>query len=213
MEKIKKSVLENILKDESSESKLKESFRIFLPTRSNILEKIAICIVVMIPSYWTSHSYSTVVLFGNICDIMLNVSIALFGIIFTGFIFFQALLNDELLVMLIITKTKKKGMGKTKLEEVNTNFVSLMMLYIVAVIIDLVLTVTVPGIPQDFMLIPNVNFCNALSWFLIQLFYMFSAELIWRIVSFIHNIYQLFNAYAVSRIVKLVEIEEEDKKK
>lgn len=211
MEKVNGSVLENMLKDESSESKLKESFRVFRPTRSNFLEKFLIFTAVIIPSYLTSHTSDTVVLFGEICNIMLNVSIALFGIIFTGFIFFQALLNDELLVMLIITKTKKKGMGKSKLEEVNTNFVSLMMLYIVAVIIDLFLSITIPSIPHDFMLFQSINFCNILAWILIQLFYMFSAELIWRIVSFIHNIYQLFNAYAVSRIVKLVEIEEESK--
>ena len=213
MEKVKKSVLKSMLIDESSESRLKKSFRVLCPSRKNILEKVILGMAVLCPSYCISHSYNTVEIFGGICDIILNVSIALLGIIFTGFIFFQALLNDKLLVMLITTKTEKKSMGKTKLEEVNTNFVSLMMLYVVAVIINLFLAITVPCIPQDFMLFHNVKITNGLAWVLIQMFYMFSAELLWRIVSFIHNIYQIFNAYAVSRIMNLVEVVEEEERR
>lgn len=74
----------------------------------------------------------------------------------------------------------------------------------------MLLTIAVPCIPQDFMLFENEKICNAIAWLLIQIFYLFTAELIWRIVSFIRNIYQLFNAYAVSRIVKLVEVVDDE---
>lgn len=213
MASIKKSILENMLKDEKSEKKLVESFHVFLPTRNSIREKLIILIICIVPSYFTSHSYNTVVLFKDTCDVLLNVFIALFGIIFTGFIFFQALLNDELLILLITTKTKKKGMGKSKLEEVNDNFAFLMMLYLVAIMVSLILTIIIPCISSDFTLFLNIKFNNLLAWFLIQIFYMFSAELIWRMLSFIHNIYQLFKAYAVSRIVKLAEIEDDNDQK
>lgn len=210
MESIKKSVLENILKNESSEKKLLRSFCVFLPTKDNIKEKIIIFVLCLIPSYLVSHSYGVVTLFKDICNVMLDVFIALFGIIFTGFVFFQALLNDDLLIMLIIIKTKKKGTEKSKLEEVNTNFVFLMMLYVIAIIVSLFLTIIMPCIPNDFMLFSSMKLSSLFAWLLIQMFCIFSAELIWRILSFIHNIYQLFNEYAVSRIMKLVEIEEDN---
>ena len=208
MEKIKKSELRGLLKDKSSETIIKESFCVFIPTRKSICEKIILFSMMIIPSYLSSHSYNTVVLFGDISEILLNVFIALLGIVFTGFIFFQALLNDELLLVLVSTKDQKNG--KIKLEEININFVKLMMLYIVAVGVSLLLTIAVPCIPQDFMLFENEKICNAIAWLLIQIFYLFTAELIWRIVSFIRNIYQLFNAYAVSRIVKLVEVVDDE---
>ncbi len=210
MENVKKSVLEKLLKNEVSEKKLLESFSIFLPTKGNVCEKMVIFCICMVPSYLTSHSYCTVTLFESVCDGMLDVFLTLFGIIFTGFIFFQALLNDELLIMLIKTKAKNEKKEKSKLEEVNNNFVSLMMLYVIAIIISLVLTLIIPCIPADFTLFSNVAISNFFAWILIQIFYIFSAELIWRVLSFVHNIYQLFNAYAVSRIINLVIISEDD---
>ncbi len=199
-----------MLKDEASEKKLLKSFSVFLPTKGNICGKMIIFCMCMVPSYFTSHSYCTVILFGSVCDRMLDIFLTLFGIIFTGFVFFQALLNDELLIMLIKTKAKNEKKEKSKLEEVNNNFVSLMMLYVVAIITSLILTVIIPCIPIDFTLFSNIAFCNFFAWILIQIFYFFSAELLWRVLSFVHNIYQLFNAYAVSRIINLVSIKEDD---
>lgn len=210
MESVKKSLLRNMLKNESSERKLLTSFYVFIPTKNNWKEKIIMYVICLFIAYLTSHSYNTVELFNNVCNVMLDVFIALFGIIFTGFIFFQALLNDELLVMLITTSTKKKSMGKSKLEEVNTNFVYLMMLYITAIIVSLILTIIMPCISKDFAMFSNIKLCNFLAWMLTSIFYIFSAELLWRVLSFIHNIYQLFNAYAVSRINNLVDIEDDD---
>lgn len=206
MEKIGQDVLQRMLKEESSERRLLSSLYVFIPTRGNIKEKIIIFIAMIMPSYLASHVGNTVNLFGDICEIIFNVFISLFGIIFTGYIFFQALLNDELLIILANVKTEKKKAEETKLEEVNKNFVSLMMLYVLAIIISLILIIILPCIPEEFMIFPNnVTCCNSLAWALIQLFYVFTAELIWRVVSFIHNIYQLFNAYAASRLIKLEE--------
>ena len=141
---------------------------------------------------------------------MLNVFLSLFGILFTGYVFFQALLNDNLLIMLIISEAEKDRKEKSKLEEVNNRFVSLMVLYIIAIIISLTLTVIVPCIPEDFILLSNIQVSNVVAFILILMFYVFSAELLWRVLSFVRNIYLLFNAYAVSRLTDLVEIEEDD---
>ncbi len=85
-----------------------------------------------------------------------------------------------------------------------------MVLYIIAIIISLTLTVIVPCIPEDFILLSNIQVSNVVAFILILMFYVFSAELLWRVLSFVRNIYLLFNAYAVSRLTDLVEIEEDD---
>lgn len=208
MPQVKENVLKALLKNESSEKILLDSFQIFLPKQENIKEKSIIFGVCLIPSYLICCSSSIVTLFGSVCNIMLNVFLALFGIIFTGFVFFQALLNDRLLIMLITTKAGGKRKEKSKLEEINNNFVSLMMLYIIAIIISFFLNIIIPCIPTDFILMPNVKISNLLAWTLILVFYMFSGELIWRVLSFVRNIYILFNAYAVSRITDLIEVED-----
>lgn len=209
MPQVKENVLKALLKNESSEKILLDSFRIFLPKRDNIKEKSIIFGVCLIPSYLMSHSDNIVTLFGDVCGIILNVFLSLFGIIFTGFVFFQALLNDRLLIMLITTKAERKRKEKSKLEEINNNFVTLMMLYIIAIIISFLLTIVMPCIPTDFILVPNIKICNLFAWILILVFYGFTGELIWRVLSFIRNIYILFNAYAVSRITDLIEVEED----
>ena len=210
MIQVKESVLKALLKNESSEKILLNSFNIFLPNKKNLKEKGIIVRVCLFPSYFLICSHNIVSLFGNICDTMLNVFLLLFGILFTGYVFFQALLNDNLLIMLIISEAEKDRKEKSKLEEVNNRFVSLMVLYIIAIIISLTLTVIVPCIPEDFILLSNIQVSNVVAFILILMFYVFSAELLWRVLSFVRNIYLLFNAYAVSRLTDLVEIEEDD---
>lgn len=209
MPQVKENVLKALLNNYSSEKLLLDSFHIFLPNRGNIKEKSIIFGVCLIPSCLIINSNNIVTLFGNVCNTMLDVFLSLFGIIFTGFIFFQALLNDGLLIMLISTKAEKKRKEKSKLEEINNNFVSLMILYIIEIIIALFLNIIMPCIPTDFILVPNIKICNLLAWILILGFYMFSGELIWRVLSFIRNIYILFNAYAASRVTELMDIEED----
>lgn len=210
MIQVKESVLKALLKNESSEKILLNSFYIFLPSKKNIKEKSIMFGVCLLLSYFIIYSHNIVALFGNVCDIMLSVFLGLFGIIFTGFVFFQALLNDNLLIMLIISKAGKERKEKSKLEEVNNNFVSLMMLYIIAIIVSLMLTIIIPCIPEDFTLFSNVRISNLVALILVLMFYVFSAELLWRVISFVRNIYVLFNAYAVSRLTNLTEIKEDE---
>ena len=210
MIRVKESILKALLKNDSSENILLNSFYIFLPNKKNWKEKGIIFGVCLLPSCFMIYSHNIVELFGNVCNTLLSAFLSLFGIIFTGFVFFQALLNDNLLIMLIISEAEKDRKEKSKLEEVNNRFVSLMVLYIIAIIISLTLTVIVPCIPEDFILLSNIQVSNVVAFILILMFYVFSAELLWRVLSFVRNIYLLFNAYAVSRLTDLVEIEEDD---
>ena len=79
----------------------------------------------------------------NSISIFLNVSLTLFGIIFTGYAIFQALLSNKLTLSLFEdTSTSRDNMTKSKLQETNENFVCLMMLFIFGIILNIILNKT-----------------------------------------------------------------------
>lgn len=201
---MKESIVKNVeklAKVGTSEKRLISAFTIFKPTKRNWKKYLYILFLCGIPTYLISTSLETVSLFGEALDIIMDVILALFGIIFTGYAFFQALVNDELLLnMLEESNIKKK---KSKLQETNEFFVELMMLYVVSIMSLVVLRITISAIPDEFVLCNNSLWNNFIAAFLIELYFVFNAFILWETKSFIFNVFQLFNAHTVARVIEL----------
>ena len=146
----------------------------------------------------------------NSISIFLNVSLTLFGIIFTGYAIFQALLSNKLTLSLFEdTSTSRDNMTKSKLQETNENFVCLMMLFIFGIILNIILNIIIPVIPSNFCLFNNMTVNCVIAIILIDIFLYIMGVMIWRMVSFIGNIFHLFNAYAVSKLIEALNEEKE----
>ena len=151
-----------------------------------------------------------IVLVENSISIFLNVSLTLFGIIFTGYAIFQALLSNKLTLSLFEdTSTSRDNMTKSKLQETNENFVCLMMLFIFGIILNIILNIIIPVIPSNFCLFNNMTVNCVIAIILIDIFLYIMGVMIWRMVSFIGNIFHLFNAYAVSKLIEALNEEKE----
>lgn len=85
-----------------------------------------------------------------------------------------------------------------------------MMLFIFGIIINIILNILLPVIPPDFCLFKNRQLCCIISIILIDILLYMMGVILWRMVSFISNIYHLFNAYAVSRLIEALNDETDE---
>lgn len=103
------------------------------------------------------------------------------------------------------TKSKNEIQEKSKLQESNESFVECMMLNLLAVIISLLLNIIINSISNDFLMFDEKIFNDSLAITLMSFYFYFILTIIWEVKSFIFNIFQLFNAYAGTRVLKLTD--------
>ena len=209
MSTIKEEVVNNILKPSKSEKLFLKALSVYKISKENWVEKTVIFILCTIISIILAASPSTVSLVENSVSILLTVFLTLFGIVFMGYTIFQALLSNRLIINLFEnTEYDKKQIEKSKLQEANENFVYLMMLFILGIIINIILCIVIPVIPIYFCLFENIKLCTFIAAIFIDILLYFMGVIIWRMVSFVGNIFHLFNAYSVAKLIEALKEEE-----
>lgn len=209
MSNIKEEVINNILKSSRSEKLFIRALNVYKLNKQNIGEKSTIFLLCTIISIVLGISVNTVSLVTNSVSVLLNVFLTLFGIVFTGYAIFQTLLSDRLIINLFEdTIVDSNKIEKSKIQETNENFVCLMMLFIFGIIVNLFLNIIMPVIPIDYCLFDNIVICNFIASVLIDVLLYFMSIIIWRMVSFIGNIFHLFNAYSVARLIEALNKDE-----
>lgn len=205
------NVIEKMLQLEPSEKLVTEAFKSLKVKKKDRKSRwilIAICIV--LGSIIGIHS-STVPIFRECVDSILNVLLALFGIIFTGYALFQAFMNKKLLFQLLKdVKTEKNEEEKTRLQDINETFVYLMLLYIIDVIISLIIKIFLFCLSDDFLLFSSLIMNDIIAGIIIIGYFIFAGILLWRTVSFISSIFYLFNVYAVAQLLEVLDDELEN---
>ncbi len=208
MSEIKEETIENILKYSPSEKIFIKALSVYKIRKSNICENGIIILLCTLISIILGISTNTVSLFTNSVSIFLNVSLSLFGILFTGYAIFQTLLGNRLIIHLFEdTVISKNNITKSKLQETNENFVYLMMLFILGIIINIILNIIMPVIPSNFCLFNSIHLCNVVAIIFIDIFFYIMGVMVWRMVSFIANMFHLLNAYAVSKLLAALDEE------
>lgn len=208
MADIKPETVENILNSSPSEKLFIKALSVYKIRKTNIVENGIILLLCTIIAMILGKSVNIVALVGNTVSIFLNVSLTLFGIVFTGYAIFQTLLSNKLTLSLFEDNSLgKDNTPKSKLQETNENFVCLMMLFIFGIILNIVLNIIIPVIPSDFGLFNNMVTNLITAIILIDILLYIMGIMIWRMVSFIGNIFNLFNAYAVSKLIEALNEE------
>ena len=210
MGKINVDLLVKMLEPQSSARIMIESFENLKPTKKDVKKILLICLIAFIPAFLIGYSEDTVTIFGDSVEKINDVLLAIFGIVFTGYVFFQALINDELLIRMLNDKVEKNGKEKSKLQETNEEFVYLMMLCVFFVLLNLFLLLCVGAIPKDFVCFDKRIYNNTLAIILLDLYFFFIFYIMWEVKSFIFNIFQLFKMHAGTRVIEILN--EDDKK-
>lgn len=200
-------VINEMLKTKKSEKLLKESFcMLFDINRDNIISRITIIVISLALSSIVSIK-NPVMIMRELSSMMLDISIAIFGIIFTGYAIFQSLLNGRLVTILImdIKIDKKTNKNMCTLHETNLNFVQLMMQFVVMMFVNMLLKILLTMISEDFCLFSQMMINEILVFILVFIYLYHTMVILWRMISFIFNIYQLFNSHAVAKFLESIE--------
>ena len=178
-----------------------QSLKILKPDKSNFLHKLIFGIIEVILAIIMVKRVDTISLTEDVLQVVITVMLAFLAVVFTGYAFFQALINDKLLVSMIVAGDDKNN----KLSEANNYFAEVMIFQIGCMLLDLLVLVFMIVLPEDWTLLSNNMLNEALAAIGISLLLYCNVESIWEMKSFIFNVFQLFNLHAYSRIAKIQE--------
>lgn len=192
-----------LIENKSSKRMIYESLKLLVFNKKSILRKILFIFFEMVISIIIAKNLETVRLVKEIVSYIGQIQLGLIGIVFTGYALFQALIGDKLMLYLLSSEKDEKS----KLEESNESFIYLIIIQIIALLLDLLMYIIMLVVPDNWYFTNNdeLNVCVAAVFIAFMLY--LNVEAIWELKSFIFNVYQLFNAHAVSRVVDIIERE------
>lgn len=195
-----------LFQSKSSEEVMVKAFGLFKISKTNYKKHFVVAVVVLMPAALIAVSVNTVNLVSEASETILNTFLAVFGIVFTGYVFFQALVNDDLLERLLTstTKDKKTGREKSKLQETNESFIYLQMLNIAAIIISIFLKISISAVNPNWILNDNIEISNFFACVFIECYFFFIATVLWELKSFVFNIFRLFNMHSGERMLSIL---------
>lgn len=190
------------LAEESSSNKVFiESLKILKPDKSTFLHKLIFGLIEVYFAFLMARRIDTIGVTEDVLQVIITVMLALLAVVFTGYAFFQALINDKLLVSMIVAGDEDNN----KLSESNLYFTEVMIFQIGCVLLDLFVIIFMIVLPDDWTLLSSNTLNELLATIGITLLLYCNVESIWEMKSFIFNVFQLFNLHAYSRIAKIGE--------
>lgn len=200
------SVIQRLVTPKSSKKIIFSALKVFKITRKNFRERTILLIFAFIPAVFVGVTSGTQAALSDATQTILDVVLAMFGIVFTGYSFFQALINQELLIRMVENTTKnEKGEEISKLQETNESFVECMILVLFSILLSLLLKIIASCIDEKFNLFNQVWKNDVLAVILIYIYFSIIAIVLWEIKSFIFNVFQLFSAYAGTEVLEIIK--------
>lgn len=203
--------IENVLKmfeKPSSSEAIKSALKEIIPKEKK--EK-RICIVLAFISAFLAIfigcQENTVTIIREIVSDLNTIILTVFGVVFTGYTLFQALIDDKVLERMASMEKD----DKTYLQISNDYFLNVMLLDIVAIAINIVALIILKILSDDFCLFRNNFYNESIATILILLYLIFQIRVLVEVKSFIFNIYQLFNIAAAERILNILDESKTDK--
>lgn len=194
-------------KNHSSKKIIIEALKTLTFDKKSVFRKIIFIFLETIIAILIANSLETISIVKDVVGYIGQIQVGLIGVVFTGYALFQALIGDKLMMYLLTSEED----GKSKLEESNESFIYLIIIQIIALLIDFLVYIVMSAIPHNWYL-TNINIVNeCISVILIEALLYLNVEAIWEMKSFIFNVYQLFNAHAMSRVVEIIERKNEEK--
>lgn len=209
MDKIHFDTLENMMKSVSSNQLAKRAFRLLLPKKNEFFRYLITILLSLGIAIVLAFIPKTVDYLKNAATVIQSAILAVYAIVFTGYALFQALLGRTMLKKLLKVQGGIETNKTSKLQELNESFIDSMMLDIVCIIINVVMLIVLPLIPEDWLLIPdNLFFDEIIVSVLIFLYLYLSFTTLFDVKSFVGNIAGCFNLYAISRVTEMLDKKE-----
>lgn len=192
---------EKLKQKTSSHKVFLDSLAILKPTHDSWKRKVAFLFPEVFIAITMSKQVNTIAMLNDIALVLITILVALIAIVFTGYAFFQALINDKLLIVLLSVEDEKSG----NLLNTNKYFAEVMVFQLSCLLLNLMVVVLTIITPEDWYLFSNNIANEVLSTILILSVFHCNVESLYEMKSFIFNVFQLFNLYAYSRMVAIKE--------
>ncbi len=202
----REKIVKNLFNKKSSKQILLQGLKELIPQKGTYLETIIIGILAIIISIAVGVSESTVIMIRDIIELINNVMLAIFGIVFTGYALFQALVDTALLKRLMTVESN----GKPFFSISNDYFVRVMIVNSLAIFINVILLILTKIIPDYWYAFDSNLVNNSIASILIFIYLYFELMNIWEIKSFVFNVYQLFNINAGEKMINIMNDEENE---
>lgn len=193
--------IESLFESSSSEKQLLGSFRLIGIRKTNLKKCLVIAFCTFFPAFSAGVAPDTRDIFLDTISYVMPVILATFSIVFMGYVFFQVLINNELLLHLL----KNKNQGKNLLEFSNTTFINIMMFHLVEIVGTLFLMIIIRCVDENFVLLSNTTISSLIATAMIWVYYYSVATTLWEIVPFLYNISQTFKAYAGEQVIEMLK--------
>lgn len=204
--------IEKLLRSEPSERLLLKAVKDLKAKKKDRKSRLILLLICVILGFTVGWCNNTVSVMRDSVDTILGVLLSVFGVIFTGYALLQAFMNKHLLIQLIKdTKRENGGDEKSRLQDINENFIFLMLVQVIGIIVAVIIKITLLCISDDAMLFTDLATNNMGAALLCIGYFYFNGIVLWRTVAFLSSIFQLFNAYAVTRIIEIIDEENQNK--
>lgn len=183
---------------------IKESFSLLLPKEMGKKRFAGIFIVVsLITLIITLNTYSLEIMEG-VSQIVLEVFLATLAIVFTGYSIFQALLTPKI-IFAMLEMPDNENQQKSSFTGSNEYYMYYSMLNILTITLSAVIQVSCIVLPDGWNLTDNITINNSLFG-VISWGYFYLVVCTWmELVSFITNIYHLYNVAATEHYVEEIK--------
>ena len=193
-------------KSESSTRIMLQSLQLFGIKRKNYGRLVFFIIIETLAAIIMSKNINTISQCETIIGIFLNIFVSIFAVIFTGYSLYQALLNKELLIfMLSFSPNGNSEKDKSYVEESNRSFVEFMMALFTVIVLDIIIRVFLSIIPDTWCMFTSNTLNEVISSILIIMIMYLNMEVLWETKSFIFNVYTLFNAYTMAKVLEYIK--------
>lgn len=206
-----KAEVEAILKlfgTKSSNQAFKAAFSELFPQKKIEVHHTIIMFFSFVVSICLKNNNSTFICFINNVELLNAVILALFGIVFTGYVLFQALVDKGMLERMLTVKKEE-----TVVQISNEYFLNVMLLDIFCIILNTGLLILLKVFPIELLCYGNSGPISIISILLFCFYFTIQILVIWEMKSFVFNEYQLFNIYAGSKAVEILKRNKSDEEK
>lgn len=201
MKQVNVESLEKMFQSVTSAHLIRNALKMYIPSKKYGKRIIVENIICFIPAFLMGVSLNTQEIFLEGIEIINDTIVAIFGIVFTGYALFQAFINNELLIRMINNEGKE---NKNKLQETNETFAELMMLCVISIMCNVLLKLIINSLSADFIIFDSKLYNDVMAITLVQLYFVFNANIFLELKSFIFNIFQLFNLHAGTKVIQII---------
>lgn len=162
-----------------------------LPNRRNWFGAFFSALLALVLSFILATSEETVSLSQNICGILMDVQIAIFGCIFAVYSILLAFLSDSYVERLLRIDYHNKS---SYLQASTRYYESALLIYFVAILLSLTCKLLLECMPEYYVLTSSLTLNEVLAGILLFIYFLFSIRAIYELKSIIVNTLLLFRA-------------------